>query len=150
MSATAEVILPTGDDDDGFGRGFGVFDPFVTFVQILPGDSFLHLQGGAEIPFEEEASDEAFLRAALGRSFTHGRWGRTWSPMLEVLAKQELTSGASVEWDALPQVQVTLNRRQHLMLNLGVLLPLDDGSRPTEILLYVLWDWFDGGLLDGW
>jgi hypothetical protein len=29
--------------------------------------------------------------------------------------------------------------------------PLTDvDARQTEIMVYLLWDWFDGGLLDGW
>lgn len=24
------------------------------------------------------------------------------------------------------------------------------GERNAELMLYVLWDWFDGGLLNGW
>jgi hypothetical protein len=48
-------------------------------------------------------------------------------------------------------MQVTLNRRQHVMLNLGVRLPLTNADRRnTLILAYLLWDWFDGGFLAGW
>ncbi|MDX1643755.1 MAG: transporter [Thermoanaerobaculia bacterium] len=151
FSATAEVVLPTGDEEAGLGSGEVVFEPFLTFGKIFATDAFLHLQAGGEIPFDDEAPDEAFVRAALGRSFTEGRWGRTWSPMVEVLSKRELTSGESVDWDAVPQLQVTLNRRQHVMINLGVRIPLDErDERQTQVLLYLLWDWFDGGFFDGW
>jgi hypothetical protein len=47
-------------------------------------------------------------------------------------------------------VQVTLNTRQHVMANLGVRVPLDDSSRDAEVMVYLLWDWFDGGFLAGW
>jgi hypothetical protein len=37
------------------------------------------------------------------------------------------------------------------MLNIGVRTPLNARSgRPTQLLVYFLWDWFDGGLRDGW
>ena len=50
-----------------------------------------------------------------------------------------------------PQMQVTLNTRQHVMLNVGVRLPLNEAeSRDAELVVYVLWDWFDGGFFDGW
>jgi hypothetical protein len=26
----------------------------------------------------------------------------------------------------------------------------DRGARSTEFVLYLLWDWFDGGVLEGW
>ena len=97
------------------------------------------------------AENEAFWRIALGRSFTEGRWGRTWSPMVELLGARELVSGEPVNWDLVPQLQVTLNTRQHVMLNLGVRLPLNDtDARQTEFLVYLLWDWFDGGFFEGW
>lgn len=51
----------------------------------------------------------------------------------------------------IPQLQVTLSRRQHVLLNVGVRIPLTHtGARPTRVATYLLWDWFDGGLLEGW
>jgi hypothetical protein len=36
-------------------------------------------------------------------------------------------------------------------VNAGVRFPLTNaGSRQTEVLVYLLWDWFDGPLLGGW
>ncbi|MFW5947846.1 MAG: cytochrome c, partial [Gemmatimonadota bacterium] len=86
---------------------------------------------------------------ALGKTFTSGPFGRAWSPMVEVLGSRALESGAEVEWDIVPQMQVTLNTRQHVMANVGVRIPTDDAREP-EVLLYVLWDWFDGGFFEGW
>jgi hypothetical protein len=152
FSVDIEAKLPTGDQEKGFGSGVVVFEPFLAFGQILPWESFLHAQAGFEIPAEESdfAEDEAFWRFVLGRTFTRNVWGRTWSPMIEVLGKTEL-DGGDVDWDLLPQVQVSLNQRQHVMANVGVRLPVNDTEgRDTAVLFYVLWDWFDGGLLDGW
>jgi len=151
FSVIGEVILPTGDDDRGLGKGYAVFEPFVAFGQLLPRDAFLHVQTGLELPLDDDADDEAFARLALGRSWVEGRWGRTWSPMVELLASRELVSGATLHWDAVPQVQVTLNTRQHVMLNVGVRLPLNDtAGRDPTLLAYLLWDWFDGGFFQGW
>jgi hypothetical protein len=37
------------------------------------------------------------------------------------------------------------------MLNAGVRLPVNErAGRSTTVMVYVLWDWFDGGLFDGW
>jgi hypothetical protein len=37
------------------------------------------------------------------------------------------------------------------MLNIGTRIPVNNsGQRNTQILFYLLWDWFDGGLRDGW
>jgi mono/diheme cytochrome c family protein len=152
VSLTGEVVLPTGNMDKGLGKGTVVFEPFLTIGQILPADFFVHTQVGVELPTDRSrATREAFFRGVLGRSFTQGRFGRAWSPMVEVLGARELVSGEAVQWDLLPEMQVTLSRRQHIMVNAGFRFPLTDaGSRSTEFLFYLLWDWFDGGLASGW
>lgn len=151
FSLTGEFILPTGDENLGFGKGTTVFEPFASFGQYLPLEAFLQVQTGFEFPMlREKGADEAFWRAAIGRSFNPNPWGRTWSPMVEILGSRELESGAVNHWDIVPQMQVTLNTRQHIMLNFGVRIPADDPNRDTQFMVYVLWDWFDGGLLEGW
>jgi len=53
--------------------------------------------------------------------------------------------------DLLPQVQSTLNTRQHIMANVGVRFPVNNTEgRGTQVAFYLLWEWFDGGLFDGW
>ncbi len=153
FSAAAEVIMPTGDEAQGFGKGTLVFEPFLSYGQILPADFFLHSQLGAEFPAQSEKSEsEAFFRLALGRTFTTGGWwGRAWSPMVELLASSELGSGANFYWDIMPQIQVTLNTRQHIMFNIGVRIPANHTSkRDIQVMAYLLWDWFDGGFFEGW
>jgi mono/diheme cytochrome c family protein len=152
VSVAGEVVLPTGKETVGLGRGTTIFEPFVAFGQILPADGFLQAQAGLELPFDtERAPREAFWRGVLGMTFTEQRFGRSWSPMVELLAARELEGTASTLWDLVPQVQVTLNRRQHLMINVGLRLPLNSREgRDTQAITYFLWDWFDGGLLDGW
>lgn len=152
FSLGGEVKLPTGDEDDGFGKGTVVLEPFFSFGQLLGPDAFLHAQGGAEFPVDtDNASNELFWRAVLGRTWTEGEFGRAWSPMVELVGVAEFADENEVAWDLIPQMQVTLNTRQHVMLNVGLRLPLNHtDSRSTELLVYVLWDWFDGGLFDGW
>lgn len=153
VSVAAEIILPTGDENTGFGKETFVFEPFLSYGQILPADFFLHSQLGAEFPFQRnKAENEAFLRFAVGRTFTTGGWwGRAWSPMVELLASRELESGANIHWDIVPQIQVTLNTRQHIMFNIGVRIPANHASnRDIQVMVYLLWDWFDGGFLEGW
>ncbi|HJN47102.1 MAG TPA: cytochrome c, partial [Acidobacteriota bacterium] len=72
--------------------------------------------------------------------------------MVELLGVSEFEEEATVNlFDVLPQVQVTLNTRQHIMANVGVRLPVNrTEGRPTQIIFYLLWEWFDGGLFDGW
>ena len=153
LSAQGEAVLPTGSRDRGLGTGVTVFEVFGAFAQLLPGDGFVQLQAGTEQPRNtEETPRVVFGRVAIGKSFReeHG-FGRLWSPMLEVLTERELLTGASADVDLLPQFQVTLSRRQHVRANVGVQFPVTNtAGRPKQILFYLLWDWFDGGFLEGW
>jgi hypothetical protein len=138
LSVAAEAVLPSG-----------IFEPFVAYGQMLPSDSFVQAQAGAELP--HRGDPELFWRAAAGRTFVNGRFGRSWSPMIELLASRELEAGAGIHWDAVPQLQVSLSRRQHILVNAGVRLPVNArAGRSTQVITYFLWDWFDGGLLEGW
>ena len=152
FSVGAEVIVPTGDEERGFGGGSTIFEPYITWGKMLPADSFFQLQALLEFPTESGFEDEAALRAVLGRTWTtDGPFGRAWTPMIEVLGSRELGSGAEVEWDLVPQFQVTLNTRQHVMANFGLRIPTEDEpGRDTQFVFYLLWDWFDGGVLEGW
>jgi len=56
-----------------------------------------------------------------------------------------------MNWDILPQLQVSLNKRQHILASAGVRVPMNNTmGRATQVVFYILWDWFDGGLRDGW
>jgi hypothetical protein len=152
VSVSGEVVLPTGKETQGLGKGTTVFEPFLTFGQLLPRNGFLHAQAGLELPRHRDVAErEGFWRVVLGQTFEQGRFGRAWSPMIELVAARELESGATTNWDAVPQAQVTLSRRQHIMINGGVRVPVNNRSgRHVQVITYFLWDWFDGGLLDGW
>jgi mono/diheme cytochrome c family protein len=152
VSAGSELLLPTGDEGRGLGKGVTVFEPFLAYGQMLPSDSFVQLHTGIELPTKStKANREAFVRLALGKTYMRGAWGRSWTPTVEVLAARELASGEPTLWDVVPQMQVTLSRRQHIMISGGVRLPVNErGERRAQVVAYFLWDWFDGGLFEGW
>ncbi|MCB2192651.1 MAG: c-type cytochrome [Deltaproteobacteria bacterium] len=152
VSLGGELFFPTGDDDKGLGKGTSVFEPYVAYGQLLPADLFMQFQGGGAIPMDgSKSNEELFGRLVLGRSFTAGQWDRRWSPMVELLATQEMVSGADLELDLAPQFQVTLSARQQVRLGLGARIPLTQtDTRDVQYGLYLLWDWFDGGLFEGW
>ncbi len=151
VSATAEVVTPTGSEARGLGGGTGVFEPFLLYGQILPADAFLQVQSGVGVPWKSGVAKEAFWRATVGRSFNPRAFSRTWSPMIEILGARELLRGEPMLWDVLPQMQVTLSTRQHIRINGGVRVPLNHAAtRSTQVLTYFLWDWYDGPLLGGW
>ncbi len=151
-SASLEVFLPTGDEADGFSDGRFAFETALAVGQIFPGLGFAQLQGGAELSTDTDVAPHGvFWRGAVGRTFRRAGIGRAWSPMVELLGAKELTDGAKLEWDVVPQMQVALSRRQHIRLGAGTALPLTDaGERPWKAQAYIVWDWYDGGLGEGW
>jgi hypothetical protein len=151
LSVGVEIRLPTGNEEDGLGSGTTVFEPFLAFGQILPGDSFLQAHVFAEFKTDRELHDEAGLRIAFGKTSTSGNWGRAWTPMIEILTVRDLTSGADTNVDVVPQIQFSLSKRQHVLLNAGSRIPVNNTSdRDVQVVIYILWDWYDGGFLDGW
>jgi mono/diheme cytochrome c family protein len=152
FSVGGEVALPTGKESEGLGAGVMKFEPFVAVGQVLRGNAFVQAQAGAEIPRRsEQAEKEAFWRGVVGTTFMQGGFGRSWTPMLEFAATRELERGSKVEWDVLPQLQVSLSKRQHILVAGGLRVPITErDGRHMQVLTYLLWDWFDGGLRDGW
>lgn len=152
VSLNAEALLPTGDERAGFSRDTVFFEPQVLYGQLLPGDFFLQAQGGFGLPADsDKAQQEAFWRLTGGRSFNQGGWGRRWTPMVELLGARDFADSASIDWAMVPQLQVTLSQRQHVRLNVGAQVPVNHTDRrEVRVGAYILWDWFDGGLFEGW
>jgi len=114
-------------------------------------NAFLQVHAGVEFPSDQALGDtEAFARTAFGYTFARDEgFGRAWTPMLEVLTASP--QGAATEWDVVPQVQVSLSKLQHILLSVGVRVPLNEREeRKPQMLTYFLWDWFDGGLFQFW
>jgi hypothetical protein len=77
--------------------------------------------------------------------------GRLFTPMMEFLAARDLTDRAKTDWDVLPQMQVTISKRQHVRADLGLRIPVTNTTgRQKQVVFYLLWDWFDGRLNEGW
>ena len=153
LSVQGETILPTGNASKGFGTGVLFFEAFASYGQLLPRQSFLQFQSGVELPTRPEQANTAFYwRALFGKSLNEGfGFGRMWTPMVELLADRELEAGQTTNWDVVPQFQVTLSARQHVRADVGFRFPLNDaGTRSKQLMFYLLWDWFDGGLREGW
>ena len=151
-AAGVEVILPTGKEELGLGNGYTVFEPFAMWGQILPRNSFLQLHGGVELPvgLHQGRAGSVSAHRRSGPPFAQNRgFGRAWSPQVEVLWARP--QGGASEWDVVPQVQVTLSKLQHVMVAGGVRIPVTQrDERPRQGLVYLLWDWFDGGFFEFW
>jgi len=152
ISAGVEAILPTGDRHLGYGDGTLVYGGYLSAAQALPANFYLQVQGGAEFPAKTSRREkEGYARGVFGTTvFALG--GRAISPMAEVVATRPFgVTDPVTTSDWIPQLQIALSRRQHILASFGVRLPITDrATRSREFVVYVLWDWFDGGLFTGW
>jgi mono/diheme cytochrome c family protein len=153
LSLFGGAVLPTGNRARGFGSGTTTFETFAAFDQLFPTNTFIQTQFGANLPRHTDIAPQSiFFNTAIGQSIAanHGL-GRVWSPMFEFVGARDLVDKAKMNWDVVPQMQVTISRRQHIRANLGVLVPVNNTSgRQIQVVFYLLWDWFDGRLNEGW
>lgn len=153
LSLQGSFLLPSGSRVRGFGSGTTTFESFAAFDQVFRTNTFIQTQFGADLPFHTSIAPQSlFFYTALGQSFAGDHsLGRLWSPMFEFLANRDLMTGAKTDWDVLPQVQVTLSRRQHIRADLGLRVPATNtAGRQKQLMFYILWDWQDGKLTEGW
>jgi hypothetical protein len=153
LSLQGSLILPTGNKARGFGTGTTTFETFAAFDQLFKTNTFIQTQLGADLPRHTDIAPQSiFFNTAVGQSFAgHQGLGRLWSPMFEFLAARDLMDSAKTNWDVLPQMQVTISKRQHIRADLGVRVPVNNtAGRPIQIVFYLLWDWQDGRLNEGW
>jgi len=151
FSVQGELVLPTGNSNRGFGTGEATLGVFGSYDVLLPADTFLEFQAGGAFPRHTGSTPNAvYARSAFGASFSRD-FGRQWSPMLELTADHDLRAGSTTDLNLVPELQVTVNTRQHIRFALGYKIALNDtASQSNQVIFYFLWDWFDGGLLEGW
>jgi mono/diheme cytochrome c family protein len=151
FAVQSEIVLPTGNSTKGLGTGEAALGVFGSYDVLLPQNTFLQFQAGGNFPRHTQSTpNDVYARSAFGASFSKG-FGRQWSPMLELVADRNLQTGAITNWDLVPEFQVTLNTRQHIRADLAYRVALNNtAGRANEVMFYILWDWFDGGLFEGW
>ena len=147
------VVAPTGSTDHGFGSGTTAFESFAAYDQLFRNNMFIQTQLGGELPVDTTKAPQAiFWNTAFGQMFARDNGlGRLWSPMVELTMNRDFETGATTNWDIIPEMQVTFSKRQHVRGNLGVRIPVNNTSdRSVQVLFYLLWDWADGKLTEGW
>lgn len=153
FSLQGNVVAPTGNSKRGLGGGTTSFETFAEAGQLFRSKTFLQFQAGAILPVDtKKAPQSTFWYTAVGQMIGQGNGlGRLWSPMLEVLGSRDLVDRAKADWDVVPQMQVTLSKRQHIRGSAGVRIPANDtAGRPVQVMFYVLWDWQEGSAFQGW
>jgi len=145
------VTLPTGKDEIGVGEGATVWEPFAMLDKGLGANGFVQLHGGYMASSNRtNVENSTYFRQAWGYTYAqdHG-FGRSWTPMTEIIWSKE--KGTSSVVDVVPQMQVSLSKLQHILVSVGVSVPATQREgRHAEFLTYFLWDWFDGGLFQYW
>ena len=152
LSLQAGVLPPSGRTKLG-GAGTTVFEPFASLDQLFRTNTWVQFQMGADLPHNTKITPQSmFYYTAIGQTFGQDHMlGRQWSPMVEFLATRDLMDGAKTDWDVMPEMQVTVSRRQHIRMDVGYRQPFTDtAGRTPEIDFYVLWDWADGKFWEGW
>ena len=152
FSAGGAVTMPTGKDEIGLGEGVTVWEPFWMFGKGFGKNGFVQVHGGYMASSKRSnVENSTYLRQAWGYTLAqqHGI-GRTWTPMTEVLWSKEAHGGKSVV-DVVPQMQVSLSKMQHILLNVGTSVPVTEREgRHPQFLTYIVWDWFEGGFFQFW
>ena len=151
FAAGGAATLATGSSERGLGNGYTILEPFAMWGQTLGANGFLQMHTGLEVPSNHTVGrNEGFVRTVVGYTLAQdGGFGRAWSPMAELLIARP--TGGPTEWDMVPQMQVSLSKLQHVLVSVGVRVPLNAREeRKPEVLSYVIWDWFDGGLFQFW
>lgn len=152
MALQGSVLVPSGNPARGFGSGTTTFETFAAYDQLFRNTS-IQTQFGADLPRHTAIAPQSiFFNTAIGQTIMadHGL-GRAWTPMFEFLAQRDLMDGAKTDWDLLPQMQVTISHRQHIRGDLGVRVPVSNSTgRAVQLQLYLLWDWQDGKINEGW
>jgi cytochrome c2 len=153
LSLQGGFLLPSGDSKRGFGTGTTQFEPFAAFDQLFKEDTFVQTQLGADLPLSSNVVPRSmYWRVAVGQAMAPDHMlGRLFSPMVEFLADREFTPGARTNWDVVPEMQITVSRRQHVRVGFGVREPFTNTQgRTPQVVFYLLWDRADGKLWRGW
>ncbi|HXM97747.1 MAG TPA: c-type cytochrome [Candidatus Dormibacteraeota bacterium] len=153
LSLQGGFLLPTGDSKRGFGAGTAQFEPFAAFDQLFKENTFVQTQLGADLPFDTKVAPRSmYWRVAVGQALAQDHMlGRLFSPMVEFLAVRDFAPGAATNWDILPEMQITISRRQHIRVAFGVREPISNtAGRTPHVQFYLLWDRADGKFWQGW
>jgi mono/diheme cytochrome c family protein len=157
----SEILIPSGNKAIG-GTGEWELEQFLTYTQILPKRAYFLQQVGAEGTFKRHDDPlQAYARSTVGKSFLADKgFGRAFSLATEFVTTRNLAPRQNFTLTIVPQMQVTVSKRQHMRLGLGFNLPVVKGPINPAIIInpvntrqftfYWLWDTFDGGFFEGW
>ena len=149
LTGAAQVGVPLNSD------AHWEFLPYIAVGKIINDD--FTFQGSGRLKLDLEDSDNSSAEFAGVVHWTHTTLPRNVFPALEVVAEMPFERGTgsarkdTVQVSLLPQARIGLNKRGNIALNVGVELPVNDTDRyDWRGYVYFIWDFADGGLLEGW
>ena len=149
LAAAAQVGVPLNSDANW------EFLPYLAMGKVINDD--FTFQGSGRLKLDLEDSDNSSAELAGIVHWTHTTLPRNVFPALELVAEVPFERGTgsarkdAVQLSVLPQARIGLNKRGNIALNVGVELPLNDTDRyDWRGYVYFIWDFADGGLLEGW
>ncbi len=131
------------------------FIPYIAAAKRLT--DTLTVQGTARstLPLEKFSDGNVELSSVI--HWSPSPWPRSLHPGMEVVASFPIDRGTGItrksfsQLSLIPQAQISLNKRGNILLNFGTEIPLNDTNRyDYRGYVYLVWDFADGGLLDGW
>jgi mono/diheme cytochrome c family protein len=149
LAAAAQVGVPLNSDANW------EFLPYLAFGKIL--NEAWTLQGSGRLKLDLEDSDNSSAELAAVVHWVDAPRPRSVFPGLELVAEVPFERGSgpdrkdAVQWSIVPQARIGLNKRGNIALNAAVEWPLNDRDRyDWRAYVYFIWDFADGGLLEGW
>jgi cytochrome c len=131
------------------------FIPYVAMAKQLTDK--LTIQGTARSTLPLDKFNDGNVELSSVVHWSPSIWPRSVSPGLELVASFPIDRGTGAsrksfsQVSLIPQAQIGLNKRGHIMLNLGAEVPLNDTDRyDYRAYAYLIWDFADGGLFEGW
>ncbi len=145
VSASLDLVLPSGDHRRGLGDGTVSFEP-----SLLAGKQIRNLVIQAQIlglaPVDDSRADRGVsYRFAL--SYPLSPLKRAWVPSLEVETLQDVTAKQHHLF-LTPEIYKGISKRGHLAVAVGAQIPVAGDADPFDyrVLGFFLWEYTDGGL----
>ncbi|MCG8380189.1 MAG: cytochrome c [Proteobacteria bacterium] len=131
------------------------FIPYIATAKRITDSITFQGTARSTLPTDEFSKGNVELSGVM--HWSPGVWPQSINPGMELVASFPIDRGTGAgnksfsRLSLIPQAQIGLNKRGHIMLNLGVEVPLNDTDRyDYRAYAYLIWDFADGGLFDGW
>jgi mono/diheme cytochrome c family protein len=150
LSGGLELAFPTGSESNGLTSGTVVVTPFLAYGRGFGGRgrTVLQARAGLSLPWDADLEPSRALYAlALSQSLGPAR--TSWTPAVEWVGDVELDGGLTRHAVWL-EVSKPLTRLGHVIAATGVRLPIRPSSDSWSLEFYLLWDFGDGSLWEGW